>query len=1203
MAGPDLRVLVGVLGGASISGESGQQIVKEVKAIASQITGRHMPRVAVSVDINQTKRIFQQQLQQVVNGLDIKAPVKTKLLANQVLPTIDAAKLKESGLEYIQASGDIVKEAQKHFAHLGKVDITSIFKTPQGEIQRFTAAVKKADGTVEHYYRKLALLQNGTSEFKAFIPTGSTGADRTSGTDLQKTLNYLSAIDTKIANITSRTTVSSGKPLLPDMAEFSDYAAKMQQVHSRIQEIRNANSVLSDEHKREINSMVADLQRYARELQSAAYAGSELKAQTFAAQKAQMQAGLEVQIKKWTSAGVFGGDFAQAVNQAKTQLDSATDSAGLDEYTRKLRLLKTEFTSIGLDKGSFDQLMQGNTLAKSIETAQLKIQNLKTTYSSFVSDPNLMQEWQALFDQSQIVKTQKGLTNLNAQIGLFEQKLIAAGRHSANMASQFAENFGKMASWMVLGTLVSTIMGGIRGIYQETVRLDSAMVNLRKVTSETDAAYSHFLDSAYDKAIKLGTSVTDLVTATANFARLGYHLNQAAELAEAAVIYQNVGDDITTVEDATRSLVSTTKAYKIQAKDAIDIVDKLNAVGNNFSISSGGIGEALQRSASALSVANNTLDESIALIVAANNVVQDPDVVGTMWKTVSMRIRGAVAELERAGLETDYMAKTTSKLRDDVKALTNVNGLGGFDIMVDDSTFKSTYDIVLGISKVWEDMSNIDQAALLELLAGKRQGNALASAITNMDDAVKVLNTSLNSSGSAYAEHSKWLDSIEAKQQQFSAQYQEFANAVLDSGLVKGTIDFGTGLLGTLTEIIKSLGMLPGLIGAVGGIHSAASNRGLFQIDETKDWGGSGIGITFFRNMTKSMEEFAKQAKIDVACLQQFEDAVASGSYKAENFDQILTGASERARTYAVETQGAKESTQAFKASQDAIVKSMGHVNIKAKLAAVGVQALNIALNTLIWMGVGAAINLAAVGFDKLANATSHAGEKADEFTRRQKELASAAAEEVSSLDELIAKYEQLRSGEYVNAETSQQIRDIQNEITALVGTQVNYLDLVNGKLDEELKKLKGISLMSALEAQDAAVGAYRASRGSADKAVGDKEYLFVGGYDYVGAYDKSAHELLKDLRSDEGLPLATQGGGFGSKLFFNTYGDAEERIEQLRQAAEALKFADDYDYSNSSLYAGLQEQISFYEGYVEQVKQSALDLTDATAAIAVQES
>ena len=180
-----------------------------------------------------------------------------------------------------------------------------------------------------------------------------------------------------------------------------------------------------------------------------------------------------------------------------------------------------------------------------------------------------------------------------------------------------------------------------------------------------------------------------------------------------------------------------------------------------------------------------------------------------------MRIRGAKTELEEAGLETEYMAESTAKLRDSIKGLTNVDGLGGFDIMKDEDTFRSTYEIVLGISKVWEKMSDIDQAALLEILAGKRQGNALAAAIANMDDAVRAMQTSVNAEGSALAEHEKWMDSIQAKQQQLQAQYQTFANAFLSSDLIKGVFDTGTGILGWMTQLVDTVGALPALFAVI----------------------------------------------------------------------------------------------------------------------------------------------------------------------------------------------------------------------------------------------------------------------------------------------------------------------------------------------------------------------------------------------------
>lgn len=57
-----------------------------------------------------------------------------------------------------------------------------------------------------------------------------------------------------------------------------------------------------------------------------------------------------------------------------------------------------------------------------------------------------------------------------------------------------------------------------------------------------------------------------------------------------------------------------------------------------------GIGEALQRSAASFNAANTDLSKSIALVTTANSVVQNPETVGTTFKTLSARIRGAKTE-------------------------------------------------------------------------------------------------------------------------------------------------------------------------------------------------------------------------------------------------------------------------------------------------------------------------------------------------------------------------------------------------------------------------------------------------------------------------------------------------------------------------------------------------------------------------------
>lgn len=73
--------------------------------------------------------------------------------------------------------------------------------------------------------------------------------------------------------------------------------------------------------------------------------------------------------------------------------------------------------------------------------------------------------------------------------------------------------------------------------------------------------------------------------------------------------------------------------------------------------------------------------------------------------------------VEDAGLETEGMAETTSQLQAKLKALTD----GKVDIMVDADSFKNTTEILREMSQVWEDMTDKEQAAALELLGGKRQ--------------------------------------------------------------------------------------------------------------------------------------------------------------------------------------------------------------------------------------------------------------------------------------------------------------------------------------------------------------------------------------------------------------------------------------------------------------------------------------------------
>lgn len=1101
----DLQILVK----AVIDESSASALDSQLSKLAKTLGDSHNLKIKVVLDEGSVSTV-QTQLQAIAKQVQSAgasggaAPLKI----------FDTTQLQKDGQMYFLSVQDIVSRAQQQFSSLGKVDITNVFKNAKGEIQSFSANVTKADGVIERFNFNLSQIKSGEQVFKGFVQSSSVLADKNAGTNLEQTLNYLNRIDTKIADITSKTLTNTSKPLLGDMEQYTQYQTKLNEVKARIEEIKSSNSTLSAEHKREIDSMVADLQRYAKELQASAYAATDLKANTFANQQSQLQAQLETSIKKWQNAGIFGGEFKRSVEEAKATLDSALNPNDLDTYRHKLALIEQQFKQIKLDNAHQNSLLGAERLNTNIQATQLRIQNLKQTYSSFVSDPSLNQKWQQLFDESQIVSSDKELTNLNAKVRLFEQELIKAGKHSASLWDQLKNNMVKMGSWMILGGVISGIMRGVNGLYDAVVELDTAMVELKKVTNETDQAYDDFLSTAADKAVEIGTSYSDFVNSTADFARLGYSMEDATNLSEVANIYAVVGDEISGVDQATTSIISTMKAFGIEASNAMSIVDKFNEVGNNFAISSGGIGDAMQRSAAALAAANNTIDESIALIVAANNVIQDPDMVGTMWKTVSMRIRGATTELEEAGLETEYMANSTADLQKKVKALTNVKGLGGFDIMADSKNFKSTYDIILGISKVWKDMSDIDQAALLELLAGKRQGNALAAALTNMQDAEKVLRTSSEAEGSAMAEHEKWMDSVEAKQQQFQAQYQKFANAILSSELIKGTFDAGTGLLGWLTKLVETVGAFPTILATLTPFFDKMQ---LLKSTTSKNWLGTGTGIDFAWNTGKI------DLDNDIRLLDEYNNKILNLGDATDNMTQrqiiwndTIGRGSDSLKTAVHVTDSAAVSTDTYKASMQGASASTTAMGVASKAAAVGIGVLRTAMNMLINLGIGLAINAIISGISSLIN-------KQKEARQAAKEAAEAAAESSNELYDLVSAYIELGNAIDNGTGSREDYISLQDQIITALGLEGKSVRELAGDYDT-LREGIVAAAKSKLETNiaTAAEGARAAKEDAADEIE-----TFFGDNTFYSPTGDGAVEALEYLEKlgFSGISVGTKGG------------------------------------------------------------------------------
>ena len=127
-------------------------------------------------------------------------------------------------------------------------------------------------------------------------------------------------------------------------------------------------------------------------------------------------------------------------------------------------------------------------------------------------------------------------------------------------------------------SVVYKLFNELRQGIQYVREIDSALTELKKVTDETDETYEKFLNTASKTAGKVGSTIKDIVSSTADWARLGFSLEDAANLAESTSILLNVSE-FSSIDDATSALVSTMQAFGYAAKDSMHVVDVMNEIG------------------------------------------------------------------------------------------------------------------------------------------------------------------------------------------------------------------------------------------------------------------------------------------------------------------------------------------------------------------------------------------------------------------------------------------------------------------------------------------------------------------------------------------------------------------------------------------------------------------------------------------------
>lgn len=326
-------------------------------------------------------------------------------------------------------------------------------------------------------------------------------------------------------------------------------------------------------------------------------------------------------------------------------------------------------------------------------------------------------------------------------------------------------------------------------------------------------------------------------------------------------------------------------------------------------------------------------------------------------------------------------------------------------------------------------------------------------------------------------------------------------------------------------------------------------------------------------------------SKDQLQILRNWNNAVAHGCTNQETFNRIIKDADSNTKLYFSGLNKGKGSVEGLKNAQNV-----------AKQSTIGLTLAQTALNAAISLGFTAALMLAVKGLDKLINSAKRASEAADEAFSDTTEKVQKNEEEAKSLDELISKYKELKESENLDVDGRKEIKEIQNDIADLVGVQASNLDLVNGKLDDEIAKLDEISAKEAKNAYETATANYNNSKKATDKAAGDDSFLFIDGYSYTGKREKEAEKVLKNA----GLGGNVQSGGFfGNTLFImDSFDNDMKELKGAQEKADYLQSMIDVLEQNgqraTDLYAGLISQRDKYLQYIDNQQDAANSLVNS---------
>ena len=337
--------------------------------------------------------------------------------------------------------------------------------------------------------------------------------------------------------------------------------------------------------------------------------------------------------------------------------------------------------------------------------------------------------------------------------------------------------------------------------------VDDALTDLQMATNVSDKEAQSLMETYSQMGKELKATGVDVAKSNTEWLKQGKSLKEAETLTTDSIILSKVGD--LSSEESTKYLTSAMKGFKVEAKDALNIVDQLSAVDMASATDVGGLAEAMSKTAVTAQDAGIEMQRLIGYIATVGETTQaDMGSVGNAFKTIFTRM----SDIKAGKFKLIDEDGTTETLSDVEQTLSNV----GIDLRKTVTEYNDYGDVLDNLASKWDNLSQLQQNALAKAFAGTRQAEVFRTLMANYDSAKKYMQTANESEGYATEKFEAYQNSLSGAIEGFKNSFQTLSNTVVGSDFLKGIVNAGTTTLNILDSIIERFHTIPSLLGAFG---------------------------------------------------------------------------------------------------------------------------------------------------------------------------------------------------------------------------------------------------------------------------------------------------------------------------------------------------------------------------------------------------